>query len=69
MKLPSAKTVSLNLTTGGSDVVDELRIITLCDGPPPVVPEVPYVALLPVSALLVGGVVMVGRRRRAALAA
>jgi len=47
--------------------MDELRIFTKCDGPPPVVPEVPYVALLPLSALLVGGLVLVSRRRRLAI--
>jgi hypothetical protein len=61
--LPSAKTVNLTLTAGPD--MDELRIITLCDGPPPIVPEAPYAVLLPASAALIGGFVLLRRRQLA----
>jgi hypothetical protein len=61
--LPSARTVNLALTAGSD--MDELRIITLCDGPPPIVPEAPYAVLLPASAALIGGFVLLRRRQLA----
>ena len=40
--------------------MDELRVITLCDGPPPVLPEASVTILLPISGMAIAGVVLRG---------
>jgi len=45
--------------------MDEMRIITLCDTPNPILPEVPRAAILPLTAILSLGAVMLLRRRGA----
>ena len=60
--LPSARTVGLTLRAGPD--MDEMRIITLCDGPTPVVPEAPFAVLLPLSAAAAGFALLTARRRR-----
>lgn len=64
LTLPSARTVNLSLAAGPD--MDELRVITLCDQPNPVVPEAPFAILLPLSAAAVGGLLIIRRRRPAA---
>jgi hypothetical protein len=59
---PSARTVNLSLTTGSD--MDELRVITLCDPVPPVVPEAPFAVLLPSSAVAATVALLTARRRR-----
>jgi hypothetical protein len=62
---PSVIDLTPNLSVGGgTDLTDDLRVITKgCVAPPPVVPEVAFAVLLPVGALaLFGGVVLTHRR-------
>jgi hypothetical protein len=63
--LTGTRTVNLSLTAGPD--MDEMRIITLCDTPNPILPEVPIAAILPLTAILSLGAVIFFRRRRLAL--
>jgi hypothetical protein len=48
-----------------NEVMDQVRVITLCSGPDPEIPEAGTVALLSITALALGGGFAALQRRRA----
>lgn len=67
--LPSSAYLGFTSGTGaftGRHVVRQMQVLCSSSGPSPVVPEVPFAALLPVGALAGAGVWFLRRRRRTA---